>query len=360
MKILTVSQAYPNEKALYSMAFVHSRDLLYKKAGHEVEVLSFAARENYNWSGIQVWTEASVTKDRLKRYDAVVFHAPNLRNHLRFLRKNKDLIARPFFIIHMTEWISRAVYHPKPYSFFGFFDRKVKPLFAWLYDSLKLSVWRSFLKRQRVQNLKLIFVSDWILEHAQKSIGYNVEKGSYPYYVVHNPIHPAFIENEYSEKASKDADFVTIRPFDESKYGVDIVCELARRYPDKTFHLYGRGSYFKYNQIPPNMKVFEKMIPQTEIPQLLNRYRSALLPTRLDSQGVLMCEIAAMGMPLIVSDLPICREMVGNFSNVAYLNNDNPRLPNLPPADAVGAKRNSEKFWASRTIAEELRIFDQR
>jgi len=34
------------------------------------------------------------------------------------------------------------------------------------------------------------------------------------------------------------------------------------------------------------------------------------------------CELVTYGIPLITSDLPVCREIFGNLTSVSYINND--------------------------------------
>ena len=50
------------------------------------------------------------------------------------------------------------------------------------------------------------------------------------------------------------------------------------------------------------------------------------MPTRTDAQGLMMCEMASIGIPLITSDIPVCHESLGNFNNVAMINNENYNL----------------------------------
>lgn len=44
--------------------------------------------------------------------------------------------------------------------------------------------------------------------------------------------------------------------------------------------------------------------------------------TRRDTQGVWSCELVIYGIPLIASDLPVCREIFGKISSVAFMNNE--------------------------------------
>ena len=55
---------------------------------------------------------------------------------------------------------------------------------------------------------------------------------------------------------------------------------------------------------------------------LLNKSKCALMPTRTDAQGVMACEMATFGIPLVTTDLPVCHEVFDTFTNVQFINND--------------------------------------
>ena len=55
---------------------------------------------------------------------------------------------------------------------------------------------------------------------------------------------------------------------------------------------------------------------------LLNKSRCALMPTRTDAQGVMACEMATFGIPLVTTDLPVCHEVFDTFVNVQYIANN--------------------------------------
>ena len=44
--------------------------------------------------------------------------------------------------------------------------------------------------------------------------------------------------------------------------------------------------------------------------------------TKRDTQGVMSCELRTYGIPLVTSDLPICREIFDKISNVVYIDNN--------------------------------------
>ena len=87
-------------------------------------------------------------------------------------------------------------------------------------------------------------------------------------------------------------------------------------------HIYGGGNYFNYTDIPANVTLINRFLSPIEIPRVLNSYKYALMPTRLDAQGVMMCEMAVYGMPTIVSDIAVCHEMLDSYPNVLFIDNN--------------------------------------
>ncbi len=354
MKILVVCQDYPSPASKSMMAFVHTRAHYFRLLGHDVSVLSFQAKQEYIWDDIAVYPEVSFSATQLEQFDICFLHAPNVRNGMRFMIRRGKRLKRLCLVIHGHEFLDWMSYVPKRFSYLRSFQTLRSDFMQAIYDKLKVRLWRLYLTYARPAQLKVIFVSKWMKEHSESSLGVNFDRLKIPNKIIHNPIHPAFAEGQYQVANKTMADFVTIRSFDEPKYAVDVVRSLALKHPDFTFHVYGQGQFFERFPAPSNLQVFKTRFKQTELPPLLNQYRCALLPTRLDAQGVLMCEIASLGMPIMVSDLSICKEMVGEFSNVGFFNNDNlnfsisvPKSSNKPP---------KEKFLPQNTVLEEFRF----
>lgn len=334
------------------MAFVHSRNVYFEQIGHEVHVLSFAAERDYDWHGVQVRTTESLTKEQIGQFDVCYIHAPNLRNCLRFIFKNRRVLRRVCLVIHGHEFLAWQKYVPNDFPFMRSKKSQAKYLAQTIYDAIKLPIWKFILRLPVGRELGVVFVSQWMKNHAEKDLRLSFDKYQIPNKIIFNPIHPAFESAVYSSPATPDADFVTIRSLDHPKYAIDVVVELAVRNPQYTFHVYGEGDYFKHYPTPPNMTVYYAKFRQNELPALLSRYRCALLPTRVDAQGVMMCEIASLGMPILVSDLEVCREMVGEFPNAGFFSNENPVLPaNLPQACERPPR---QKFFHVNTVACEI------
>lgn len=347
-KILVLSESYPSLHNIYSMGFIHSRNIEYIKLGVDVTVLSFSSKEDYVYEGVSVVTSSS-TLDFVQ-YDAIVSHAPNLRNHLKIIYKNYAQIKKIFFVFHGHEILFMSRYYPKPYSW----EKSSEHSFLrFCYDFFKLKVLKFFLNLDKVA---AIYVSEWMREAAHDSIGKN---NFHKEIIVNNPINYAFYEGKYNYNSSSGfSDFVTIRPLNGSKYAVDLVVELAKANPSLTFDIYGKGEFFSYNSMPSNVRHINKFIEQKDIPNLLDNYKAAVMPTRLDAQGVMMCEMASYGIPIIVSDLPVCHEMLDGFSNVIFIENDLFFQKQINIDDLASLKdiASIEKFSPRKLASKELKF----
>ena len=359
LKILVLSESYPGLKAS-SMAYVHSRNQYYIDQGHYVEVLSFQAEKDYHFEGVSVFTEKHFKKSgKIEEFDLVVSHAPNLKNHIRFIANQYWKIKNIVFVIHGHEVLKKLNYYPLPFSRLEKNQYNVGEWTNHFYDLLKVKILGFLCNHFLRSNFRLVFVSRWMEEQFSKNLNVDVAETSSVSSIIPNSVNFVFEQKQFDPNFPKLADFITIRSFDNPKYAVDLIVDAAKQNPQFQFHLYGQGTYFKHYECPPNLKVIEHFFNQKDLPALLNQYRAALMPTRLDSQGVMMCEMATFGMPVVTSNLPICHEMLNGFENVEYVENQN----FLFDAEGFFAKVNSispeknKKFFAENTVIKELELF---
>lgn len=353
MKILVISQDYPSKEKPYAMSYVHSRNIEYCKGGHDIKVINFSATESYCHENINVFL---FSNDLLEWCDVILSHAPNIKNHVRVLKilKNKKIV----FFFHGHEVLYQHKDYPKPYKWKK--DKISKKFFIQFYDFFKIKTLKFFLKKiSNNNNVGFIFVSSWMERQFLKNIDIDIDslgKKS----IIANACNSIFLDSGYAFDAdSKLADFITIRPLDDSKYAIDLVVDAANVNPKKNFHIYGKGEYFKYNNKPPNITVIDKFINQKEIPLLLNKYRCALMPTRYDSQGVMVCEMATYGIPVITTNFEVCLEMLKDFKNVILLNEDYFKKNLAHYLDSIPLGSNNLNFDPKRLIQEELNFFDE-
>lgn len=319
--IFVLCQNYPSEKDKYPMAFVHPRVKEYLKKGLDVKVISFACHCSYTYDEVRVYT-LEEGKELLQKSEKalLIAHAPNIKNHMLFILKVWKHINRLILFFHGHEVLSTKKYYPRPYHFNK--SAKQEYRFLRLYDQIKLPVMRHYLKKFVASGkCDLVFVSNWMFEAALCSLKLKRKSFADRSYIINNSISPYIAEGGYNLNDFK-ADFVTIRPLDQSKYAIDLVVNFAKYHPESTFHIYGGGNYFNYNDIPANVTLINKFLSHQEIPFVLNSYKYALMPTRLDAQGVMMCEMAVFGMPTIVSDIAVCHEMLDSYPNVLFVDNN--------------------------------------
>lgn len=356
-KILVAVADYPRLDGGRAMSFVHVRNRYYVEAGLDVEVLNFSSKINYEIDGIPVITLQNF-QENLKKFQILICHAANLRNHYKFLRKYDINFKQIIFIFHGHEILKINEAYPKPYDFCR---RSLwKDKFQDFYDCFKFEVWRKyFLKNSK--KIKLIFVSRWLYEQFKKNLHLNKFKGKT--YIVHNSVGRIFEQVSYNVFQKKEFDFITIRGnLDDSKYGVDLVVAMAKKYPKMKFLLIGKGQFFNYNDKPKNLIWVEETLLHEKMLDYMDKSKCALFFTREDTQGVMACECATYGMPVITSDIDVCREIFGGMHNVVLMPNNISQWNAVKVVDRLLVnlpyKKNS-MYYAKNTVDKEIKIIKQ-
>ena len=358
MKLLILSQNYPSNKNIYSQAYIHTRLLCYKQQSVEAEVISFACKSAYLYEGIKVYPACAFKRlIRDNKYDAIVCHAPNLRNHLRLILPNIYKLPKIFFFFHGHEILNKSKYYPKDYGFnqglfYSLFHKLGK-----VYDLIKCCILRYIIKKFGGHKIFLVFVSKHLKKLFEINVGLTQASIHSFSAVIHNPLNPIFTVSNYNWSKKKPFDFITIRPFDNPVYALDIILKIAKQNPLHSFHIYGEGNFFDHHEHPRNVKVIKTYFSPKELKQKLDMYKAALMPSYHDSQGVMVCEMAAFGIPLVVSDIPAAREMLGSIKNKYLIDNNKPKLDaekflkTLSPRNNTGLKK---QLSIKETTAKEL------
>ncbi|WP_258265086.1 glycosyltransferase [Rossellomorea sp. SC111] len=345
------------------MNYVHTRNKYYASEGINFKVLSFDTDRSYIYDGIEVISEYDFHQlHSQNELDLIISHAPNLRNHLRFLKKKEVKYKKLLFFFHGHEVLIKSHYYPKPYNYVK--RKPLNELTQLLYDHVKVKFLGSFFRERLKENhASLIFVSQWMKDAFMDNINIDRKLVDNNCYIIHNSLNKEFIETSYNFDSTKKADFITVRPFDQSKYAIDVVVKLAEENPQFTFHVYGKGDYFKHNLKPKNLEVFYEFFTPEQLSNLLDHYRCAIMPTRLDAQGVMMCEMAAYGIPVITSNLSICKEMVSDYGNTYFIDNDQAAI-NLEKIMGKFDKTTSpetlkKKFSSRNTYYREVEVIKE-
>lgn len=358
MRILVLAADYPRTDGSVALYYIHTRNLYYKSCGADVRVLNFASAEDYVIQDIPVYTLKTYDSMRNEPFDILLSHAPNIRNHYRFLRKYGDLFSKIVFFFHGHEVLRCSRVYPKPYDYC--------PQAKWLsrvgrelYDTVKLRIWRTTFNRLAHKSW-FVFVSEWMYQEFLRWVRPNACLIEDRMSIIYNSIGSEFEKSSFNWDCAKDFDFVTIRNnLDSSKYCIDVVTHLAATNKQYRFCVVGRGDYFRFHRKPDNLTLVERYLNHKQICELLNKSKCALLPTRADAQGVMACEIASFGMPLITSDLPICREVFAGFGNVAFISNEESSrnlAPILESLISAGPQPRNRRFFAENTVAKEFSL----
>lgn len=351
MKILILTNGYPNNYGSVSRMFVHVRSIYYKKNDLDFDVLNFQAKEDYMIDGVKVIKPSSYRKHN---YDIAICHSSNLRNHYLFLKKNEKSFKHIFFFFHGFEIMRLNKDYPKPYEYMK--RKKFQEILLSQYDELKLLLWRKYYKN-------LIFKSDFIFvsKYLYDKFVLNVRLRDIPElkkHIINNGVGDIFMKNMYKKESIKRYDFVTVRSdMDGSTYCIDLICGNAELNPDFTFLVIGKGDYFKHNPKPDNILFIEGTLTHEEILEYLDNSRCALMPTRWDTQGVMSCEMVTYGIPLITSDLPVCREIFQGCENVRFISNESCCLKGILEEIESTYDGNKVKKWNSeKTVKKEIEL----
>lgn len=352
MKILVLTEDYPNNDGGVTLMYVHTRNVYYKEHGIEVYNLSFSAKESYIYDGIKVLSLEDYAKGA-KKYDLLIIHAANIRHHYKFLKKYGNRFKKFVFFYHGHEVLKIHSVYSKPYPYVQ--NNKLKVFFQNIYDDYKLSVWRRYLPKV-VSKSWFVFVSNWMLQEFEKWTRISRKELENHFSITYNCVGKEFEFEKYDASFPKKYDFVTIRGnLDGSKYSIDLVNKMAKATPKGRFLVVGKGEFFKHYEKAPNIEWWDKTLSHQEIIQALNDSRYALMPTRTDAQGLMMCEMAAFGIPVITSDIPVCHEVFDGFDNVWFVSNS--RIQSLNNILALENKcKKDNRYFCDVTVNKEYRL----
>lgn len=348
---------YPNLNDGKAMAYVHTRNVWLNAHGVDVKVVNFSTSKRYTIDGIEVYPSECLSEEQCNDADIWIIHAPNIRNHYRFLKRANPDTPRLFFF-HGHEVLKLNESYPRDYDYL----RRTAPvakLVQGLYDRVKLQLWSRYFSR-KVNDNHLVFVSQWMKDEFFRNTGLNADEFESMSSIIPNVVAEPFLAGQYDCESGKKYDFISIRGnLDNSKYCTDVVCDLAQRLPNLSFLVVGAGQYFEHRAKPHNIEWCNKPLSHEQMTQYLDCAKCALMPTRLDAQGVAMCEMATYGIPVLTTDLPICKEMLGSFPNVKFFSIDSPDYNGIEMwVNSLQPTRGEKclKFSIERTVAIEKEL----
>ena len=324
-KYLIITNAYPHEDDLYRNGFIHRRVKAYQAKGLEVEVFvlhgSFKSYEEYTFEGVRV------SRGLKSDLYATLMETEYAKILIHFV--SQDMIdaiidsAQNTPIIIWIHGFEAEAWHRRWFNFMNS-KEELKNILqkanTYYKDQLKLMNW---LYQTKELDLKFVHVSRWFKEHIAECDARAVSQNA--------SIIPNIVDSElfsYTEKPEEQRfKILSIRPYASHKYANDLsveaVLELSKRpYFDRLeFAFYGEGKLFDKTLFPlrrfENVKINKTFLKQDEIAALHKHYGVFLCPTRLDSQGVSMCEAMSSGLVPISSNITAIPEFVThNYSGL--------------------------------------------
>lgn len=362
MKLLVLTADYPRLDGTHERMYVHVRNLYYAKKGYDVIVLNFASKIDYTIDSLKVISlETYEKKYRNKKgyFDIAVSHASNIRNHYIFFKRNERDFDNIVFFFHGHEMLHLNREYPRPYPYV---KKRIRyTILQDFYDIFKINMWKSYYKKLASKSY-FVFVSNWIKNKFQENTGLSDDDLLNHCYIINNSVGSTFETASYDANTEKRYDFITIRSnLDGSNYSVDLVVELAKRYSNKKFLLIGRGKFFNYYKKPDNLDWIGRSLNHEEMIKYLNISKCGLILTRQDTQGVMTCELATFGIPVITSDIKVCHEFFANMPNVELIDNKLIDCNIVAISEKLIKGLPYEKttaYFAENTINKELQLFD--
>lgn len=307
-KLVVLSADYPGSDYLYGDVFVHTRLKEYVKFC-KVEVVGFNPHlthvRDYTYEGINAFITYDLESFKQKivssEPDVIVGHLIRCEYFTFLLSLNKPIVV----FLHGYEALSwrRRLFNYNAISSFKYFA-----IYAWN-NIVQLKALRKFVVTANARiDVKFVFVSNWLKSAAEKDIGVTVKHG----HIVPNPINTDLFS--YSKKTDNlRKNILLIRSFKARNYANDISVEAILRlshkqfFKDLTFTLYGEG--YLFNSLTAPLKQFENVhlnncfIEHKDIPAVHAQNGIFLCPSRMDTQGVSMCEAMASGLVPITSNI---------------------------------------------------------
>ena len=301
MKILVISDDYPHPDLIYGDMFVHTRVKQYLKMG-EVLVVGTRATlmevKEYEYEGVSVIITPSVEamQKKVSDFNAEIVMAHFIqRNYMPFLRELKKPLIVFLHGFEATSWRRRRMNYlglgALPY-WWKYYRENRKQLYA-LRNFISIANLRT--------NIQFVFVSNWLRKAVEQDVKMEVKMAT----VIANGIDTerfGFVRKD--EQLRKN--ILVLRSFKGHNYAndisIDAILLLSKKdfFNELSFSIYGEGYLFK--QLTDKVKHFSNItlhnyfIENKDIPKLHAKHGVFLCPSRLDTQGVSMCEAMASGL----------------------------------------------------------------
>ena len=326
MRIGLFSPGYPSDAQAYNYAFVHARARLYQAAGHEVAAFALGERGEYRLDGVPVTTgdrDRVVDAIRARLPDVLAIHAPTFR--MIAAARSLDLPQVSWVHGHEALFSFRAIHFAK-----GRLAKAIKLLKALPRNVHQLRTIRDFLPSQAA----VVFVSDWMRREAERHTRARYQNAV----EVPNPVDVDLFS--YRLDPQNRTRGVSARALGSTKYGLDVAVRAFADLRHCSLTIVGMGSLEGklrrlIERTKSNTVLEARHVPHRDMPDLLGRYGFFVAPSRVEAQGVAMCEAMACGLPVVATRVGGIPEFVTHMEEGLLVPPDDPETLHAAVIDLI-------------------------
>lgn len=191
-----------------------------------------------------------------------------------------------------------------------------------------------------------LFPSFWMKKEMEKNLDLVISR----FDIVANGIETDLFS--FSNKFEKRHQLIALRPLSSMKYAVDVAIEIMRFLPEKyTLDIFGKGHYeecftdlIKKYSLQGRVNIYNKFINKVDMPNHFSKYGISMSTTRMDAQGVSMCEANSSGLLTVSNNNTAIPEFIKDMETGIL--GDNPK----EIANKILTVTSNEKLF--KTITE--------
>lgn len=310
MKIIVISSAYPSADNVYGDVFVHTRLKQYRSFA-DVSVVGYnnflTTDRDFVYEGIPAMITSSLEKfyQHIRNVDADLIIGHFIQDvYIDFLISLKKPMIIFVHGFEVLSWRRRMMNYTK----LGDFRYLIPYIFS---NRRQLNKMRALMdhaaKNQNVP-IHFVFVSNWLKTTVEQDFGLKVPFS----HVIPNGIDTSLFS--FREKTGEHRKrILLLRSFKAHNYAndisVDAILQLSKKpfFSELQFTICGEGYLFSRLTEPlkqfPNVTLQNYFIENKNIASLHSGYGIFLCPSRLDTQGVSMCEAMSSGLVPITSPI---------------------------------------------------------
>ena len=317
MKIAIITSRYPSDGNPYNHMFVHMRSKEFVKQGEHVQVLVPAKLENeYIFEGIKVKQMPSkeIAKS-MKEYDIMYLHLLHLYPLMRTdgWPIYKAIMQKKYPFAMYVHGSEVQKYSSRPFdmdnSLIGILKRLKK-------DILLVYFMKKFVNGTKLNKLShFVFPSFWMKDEMENNLNVIIDK----FDVIANGIETDMFK--FSNSYDKRYRILALRPLSSMKYAVDIAIDIMRFLPrEYSLDIFGKGKYeknfkelIKKYSLQERINIHNTFINKVDMPDFFSKYGISMSTTRMDAQGVSMCEAMSSGLLTVSNNNTAIPEFINDM-----------------------------------------------